>query len=82
MVLNAGKCQVMHFFTAKKPIVIPDIILNETSLPAVTRTKLLGTVNLSADLHWQVHVDTIAKKSSKALYMLYIMKKIMLQKNS
>ena len=25
MVLNTDKCQIMHFFTAKKPIVLPDI---------------------------------------------------------
>ena len=74
MVLNAEKCQVMHFYTAKKPIVLPDIMLNGQSLPIVSQTKLLG-VNLSSDLSWQAHVDSIVKKASKAFYMLHIMKR-------
>ena len=74
MCLNADKCQVMHFFTTRKPLVLPDIVMNGISLPIVTQTKLLG-ITLSSDFNWQAHVDGIVKKSSKALYMLYIMKK-------
>ena len=74
MVLNASKCEVMHFVTAKKPLVLPDIVMDGKSLPIVTSTKLLG-VTLSSNLSWQAHVDGIVKKSSKALYMIYIMKK-------
>ena len=48
--------------------------MNGISLPIVTQTKLLG-ITLSSDFNWQAHLDGIVKKSSKALYMLYIMKK-------
>ena len=74
MVLNAQKCQVMHFFTAKKPVVLPDTMIHGKSLPIVTETKLLG-ITISSDLSWQPHVDNIVKKASRALYMLHIMKK-------
>ena len=30
MVLNTDKCQIMHFFTAKKPIVLPDVTIENT----------------------------------------------------
>ena len=78
MVLNADKCQVMHFVTAKKPLVLPDIVMDGKSLPIVTSTKLLG-VTQSSDLSWQAHVDGIVKKSLKALYMIYVMKALVLQ---
>ena len=74
MTFNEDKCQVMHFITAKRPIVFPDIIMNGKSLPVVTKTKLLG-VTLSSDLSWQEHVNGIVKRASKALYMLCVMKK-------
>ena len=74
MVLNEEKCQVMHFMTAKKPIVLPDIVMHGRSLPVITETRLLG-VNISTDLNWQAHVDDMIKKASKALYMIYILKR-------
>ena len=49
MVLNAQKCQVMHFFTAKKPVVLPGTMIHGKSLPIVTETKLLG-ITISSDL--------------------------------
>ena len=73
MVLNTDKCQVMHFFTAKKPIVLPDITLHGTSIPTVNQTKLLG-VKISNDISWQPHVDDVVSKDSRALYMLHTMK--------
>ena len=74
MVLNTDKCQIMHFFTAKKPIVLPDITINGISIPMVDRTKLLG-VTISSDMCWQTHVEDMVLKGSRALYMLYIMKR-------
>ena len=74
MILNTDKCQIMHFFSAKKPLVLPDITIRGTSLPTVSQTKLLG-VTISNDMSWWAHVDDIISKGSKALYMLYAMKK-------
>ena len=48
--------------------------MHGNSLPVVTQAKLLG-VTLSSNLSWQAHVDNIVKKSSKALYMIHVMKK-------
>ena len=58
--VNAQKCQVMHFFIAKKPVVLPDTMIHGKSLPIVTETKLLG-ITISTDLSWQSHVDNIVK---------------------
>ena len=64
----------MHFFTSKKPIVMPDISLNGISIPVVDKAKLLG-VTISSDLSWQNHVNEVVAKGSRALYMLHVMKK-------
>ena len=74
MVLNIDKCQIMHFFTAKKPIVLPNVTIHGTSVPTVNQTKLLG-VTISNDMTWQAHVAEMVSKGSRALYMLYVMKR-------
>ena len=74
MVLNIDKCHAMHFSTAKKPFVLPDIKINGTSIPTIDETKLLG-VTISNDLTWQTHVENMISKGSRALYMLHVIKK-------
>ena len=74
MVINTQKSKVMHFYTAKKPLVLPDISINGNSIPISTTSKLLG-VSISNSFTWQDQVDSIVAKGSRALYMLYIMKR-------
>ena len=42
MILNNDKCQIVHFCTAKKPLVLSDITLNGSSICTVDQVKLLG----------------------------------------
>ena len=74
MIINEQKCQVMHFYTAKKPLVLPDVVINGKSLPISSSSKLLG-VTISNSVHWQEHVNEIVTKGSKALYLLYVMRR-------
>ena len=74
MVINIDKCKIMHFQTAKKPVVLPDISISGKSIPVCTTHKLLG-INVSNSLTWQEHVNSMVAKGSKALYMLYVMRR-------
>ena len=74
MVINIDKCQVMHFSTVKKPMVLPDIKIKGNSIPMTDKTKLLG-VTISNDFSWQTHIEDMIYKSSRALYMLHVMKR-------
>lgn len=74
MVINTEKCQVMHFYTAKRPLVLPDITLNGKSIPISSTNKLLG-VKISNSVTWQEHANDIIVRGSKALYMLHVMKR-------
>ena len=64
----------MHFYTAKKPLVLPDITIEGRSIPVTSTSKLLG-VKISESGTWQEHIDYIVTRGSKALYMLYIMRR-------
>ena len=64
----------MHFYTAKKPLVLPDVVINGRSLPITSSCKLLG-VRISSSVRWQEHVNEIVNKGSKALYILYVMRR-------
>ena len=74
MVINIEKCQVMHFITAKKPLVFPDITIDGMSIPVTNVSKLLG-VKISDCLSWEEHTNYIVARSSKALYMLHLIKR-------
>ena len=74
MVVNKDKFQIMHFYTAKKPLVLPDITFNGTSIPITNTSKLLG-VKISPCLTWKEQVCYMVTRGSKALYMLHIMKR-------
>ena len=74
MVLNTDKCHVMHICTAKKPLVLPDITIAGESIPICSEVKLLG-VNIANNMTWDEQVNNIVARGSKALYMLYIMRR-------
>ena len=74
MVINADKCQVMHFYTAKKPLVLPDIVIGGKSIPISTASKLLR-VKISNSITWQEHVNDLVTRGSRALYMPYVMRR-------
>ena len=53
-----------------RPIVLPDLKLNGTPLPVVSKIKLLG-VHMNAQLDWNDHVEHMVKKARKSFFMLY-----------
>ena len=54
MIINTDKCQIMHFFKSKKPLVLPYVIINGKSIPISTSSKLFG-VKISSTIAWQEH---------------------------
>ena len=73
MVINGDKCQVMHFYTAKKPLVLPDIVIGGKSILISTASKLLG-VKISNSITWQEHVNDLVTRGSRALYSVYALR--------
>ena len=74
MKLNASKTKEMLVCFKRKPEVIPPIVIENQPIERVSVTKLLG-VNISANLSWNEHVDTICAKASQRTYLLYILKR-------
>ena len=74
MIVNTEKCQIMHFFKSKKPLVLPDVTINGKSIPISTSSKLLG-VKISSTITWQEHVNEVTTRGSRALYLLYILRR-------
>ena len=60
----------MYSLPPKRPIVLPDLILNETPLPVVSKIKLLG-LHMNSQLNWNDHVDHMVKKARRSLFILY-----------
>ncbi|KAI2650804.1 putative RNA-directed DNA polymerase from transposon BS [Labeo rohita] len=60
-------------FQRKPPALIPLTIMNST-VAAVDSFKFLGT-NISQDLKWDIHIDSIVKKAQQRLYFLRQLKK-------
>ncbi|KAL0202259.1 hypothetical protein M9458_000277, partial [Cirrhinus mrigala] len=60
-------------FRRKPPALTPLTIMNST-VAAVDSFKFLGT-NISQDLKWDIHIDSIVKKAQQSLYFLRQLKK-------
>ncbi|KAL0163294.1 hypothetical protein M9458_042690, partial [Cirrhinus mrigala] len=60
-------------FRRKPPALTPLTIMNST-VAAVDSFKFLGT-NISQDLKWDIHIDSIVKKAQQRLYFLRQLKK-------
>ncbi|KAI2648571.1 putative RNA-directed DNA polymerase from transposon BS [Labeo rohita] len=60
-------------FWRKPPALTPLTIMNST-VAAVDSFKFLGT-NISQDLKWDIHIDSIVKKAQQRLYFLRQLKK-------
>ena len=67
---NPLKCEVMYICPPKRPIVFPQLTLNDCDLPIVHNFKLLG-VHINSDLNWDDHVKYIASKTNKLIFILY-----------
>ena len=67
---NPLKCEVMLKCPPKRPIVYPQLTLNDCNLPIVQNFKLLG-VHFNLELNWDDHVKYIISKANKLLFILY-----------
>ena len=64
MEFHPQKCQVMHITNKRKPIKVPYNIHGHT-LEEVDSAKYLG-LNIHKTLNWNLHIDTVTKKSNNA----------------
>ena len=72
MKINSKKSKEMiisftHDVNFKKSV--PKIIIEGNPVEVVKHAKLLGVI-LSDDLSWSMHVDSIAKKAAKRVFIL------------
>ena len=64
--LNETKCKELRInFSTKNTTAFNPVVVNEL----VATAKILG-LNVSSDLKWNSHIDSIIKKAQKRLYSL------------
>ena len=68
MSFNAAKCNVLRFTRSRTPS-LTQYHLHHTPLECLSSAKYLG-VTLNSNLTWSSHIDTVIKKSNKALGMI------------
>ena len=68
MSFHPEKCEVTHITTKKKPI-IHKYTLHGHTLSSVPQIKYLG-VNISQDLKWNSHINSISSKANQTLGFL------------
>ena len=81
MRLNEKKCKDMVINVLKyQPTVMTPIQLNGIVIDRVSSYKLLGAI-ISVDLSWNEHCDSIHKKATKRLFVLWTLKSVGLGTN-
>jgi len=69
MKLNAKKTKTMTISFKKKPNVLEPIVIKGSEIETVTSFKLVG-LNISNNLKWDVHVDSICSKGNQRVYFI------------
>ena len=71
MSINATKTNYMIIFTPKMTSMInqTDVVLDNTKLDRVTKTKFLGVI-INENLTWKNHIDGITKTISRNIGMI------------
>ena len=67
------KSSVINFNT-NNPTSFDPVVVNGMPIDLVTSAKILG-LNISNDLKWNCHIDSIIKKAKKRLYSLSQLKR-------
>ncbi|KAL0165593.1 hypothetical protein M9458_037437, partial [Cirrhinus mrigala] len=72
--LNTLKTVEMTVDFRRKPPALPPLTIMNSTVALVDSFKFLGT-NISQDLKWDIHIDSIVKKAQQRLYFLRQLKK-------
>ena len=73
--LNETKCkELLINFNTNNPTSFDPVVVNGMPIDLVTSAKILG-LNISNDLKWNCHIDSIIKKAKKRLYSLSQLKR-------
>ena len=68
--LNETKCKELHInFSTKNTKSFEPVVVNGMPIELVATSKIL-VLNVSGDLKWNSHIDSIIKKAKKRLYSL------------
>ena len=67
--LDETKCkELLRNFNTNNPTSFDPVVVNGMPIDLVTSAKILG-LNISNDLKWNCHIDSIIKKAKKRLYL-------------
>ena len=69
METNPVKSEVMYMCPVLRPLVLPDLHIDNTPLPVVSECKLLG-VHITNNMNWNKHVNEIISKAMKCIFIL------------
>ena len=73
--LNETKCKELRInFSTKNTTSFDAVVVNGKPIELVATAKILG-LNVSSDLKWNSHIDSIIKKAQKRLYSLSQLKR-------
>ena len=73
--LNETKCKELRInFSTKNTTSVDPVVVNGMPIELVATAKILG-LNVSSDLKWNSHIDSIIKKAQKRLYGLSQLKR-------
>ncbi len=72
--LNTLKTVEMKVDFRRNPPALPPLTITDSTVAAVESFRLLGT-NISQDLKWDNHIDSIVKKAQQRLYFLHQLRK-------
>ena len=73
--LNETKCKELCInFSTKNTTSFHRVVVNGMPIELVASPKILG-LNVSSDLKWNCHIDSIIKKAKKCLYSLSQLKR-------
>ena len=73
--LNETKCKELFIdFNTNNPISLYPVVVNDMPIDLVTSVKTLG-LDISNEMKWNCHIDSIIKKAKKRLYSLSQLKR-------
>ena len=67
---NPLKCEVMYVCPPKRPLLYPQLTLNNVMLPVVSQCKLLGVI-INNNLNWNDQVKHMFSKANRCFFILY-----------